>query len=776
MNKHQRSPLSAAIIMALAANSYADSPIGNQTKEAGYTFSLDKVTVAATLTEQKIEDVANTVTVIDQEAMNRASATDIRDMLRYEPGVEVGSSGRFGLDGFNIRGMDGNQVKIVVDGVDQSKAFNPGGDFQQVNRNLFDIDAMKQVDIVKGPASSLYGSNAIGGVVSFTTKDPYDYLSASGDDSYGSLKTQYTSENEGTHTTATLANRSGQLESLLVYTHRDYKETDNQGSVGGEGESRTKANPLDSRSDNILAKLQYQINDAHRVGLTFEQNTIDTDINNLRGNYVNDFSVFFGNPAGTDGIAYSDNRSEDAYERTRIGFEHEWQAGLSAFDSLSWSYNQQETISEHNTFDSIVPFGWGAFMVSGDGPRENNYSNEEDSKQLTAQFVKAINNHTITYGFNWENTDAVNETGRVYTNGSSAPETNRYYPKVESESRGIFIQDQISLLNGSLTLTPAVRYDEFEAKPKADAIFDEQFDKHDSDKISGRLGAVYKLNQDWAVFGQYAQGFKTPDLGDMYYARNGGDYLSLSNPDLKPEESDSFEVGVRFQSEVASVEVSAFYNDYKNFIDTVELGTQYDYNGDGDLLDGPGVDDFSNGVTQRVNISEATIKGIELRSSVWLDETLGAPSGTSLTASIAYADGEGKSDQEGTEPLNSIAPLKAVFGLDYQAPNGTWGSTLSWTLVDGKDSSDLPDISTDTNPDVVQFATPGYGLVDLTAFYKPMEQLTISGGIYNLGDKKYWVHEDVRGVGVGGLDGAEDYIDRYTQPGRNFSVSAVYSF
>lgn len=734
MRKFVMTPLALAV---LSASAYAAD-------EAPKTFTLDKVTVSATLTEQKLKDVASTVTVIDAETLEKTSATDIRNMLRYEPGIEVGSSGRFGLQGFNIRGMDENQVKIVIDGVDQTKAFSPGGDFQQANRNFIDIDAMKRVDVVKGPASSLYGSNAIGGVVSFTTKDPSDYLSAQGDDFFSSLKMQHTSENDGNHATLTLANRSGQLESLLVYTRRDYNEQETQGSAGGEGQNRTKANPQGSTTDNILAKLQYQINDAHRLGLTLEHSETDTDINNLRGNYVLDMGAF-----GT--IAYDDNRSEDTYKRTRIGIEHSWQAELAAFDALHWSLNQQETTSEHNTFDSIAPTGMATMFVAGDGPRINEYSNKEDSLQFAARFNKALGNQAITYGFNYETTDATNETGRIYTNGSAPQESGRYYPKVESVSYGAFIQSEIELLDGKLTLTPSVRYDNFEASPETDARFTESYDDHDSDKISAGLGSVYRFDANWSVFAQYAQGFKTPDIGDMYYARNGGNYLRLSNPDLKPEESDSYEIGLRYQSNIASVEISAFYNDYENFIEQVNLDDTYQ----GTF--------YTGGVTQHTNVSEATIKGIELRSSIWLDEALGAPQGTSLHTSLAYADGEGQSDGEsGDTPLNSIAPLKAVLGLDYHSPDDTWGSSLNLTLVEEKFEKDMADPS--------QARTHGYGLVDLTGYYHINKQLKISGGIYNLTDKKYTVWEDVRGRD------ADTNLDYYSEPGRHFSLSASYAF
>lgn len=113
--------------------------------------------------------------------------------------------------------------------------------------------------------------------------------------------------------------------------------------------------------------------------------------------------------------------------------------------------------------------------------------------------------------------------------------------------------------------------------------------------------------------------------------------------------------------------------------------------------------------------------------------------------------------------INNDYSLKAVIGLGYDAPSERWGSILNWTLVKSKDDNDL---SEDT-----LFETGGYGILDLTAYYKPTSTLTFRGGIFNLTDKEYIVYEDVRG-----LSESTTESDLYTQPGRNFTMSASYSF
>lgn len=702
--------------------------------EKASTFQLDKVTVAATRTEQKREDVASTVSVITEETIENDISSNIRDMIRYEPGVEVGNgtgdAQRFGAKGFNIRGMDENRVKITVDGINQANSFTPSGNpFQRSGRNHVDIDSVKRVEVVKGPASTLYGSDALGGIVAFTTKDPLDYLD-SGDGFGGSLKTRYGSSDESISETFTLANRTGQLESMILYTHRDSDEQENH------DDSENDRGTQDFESDNIMVKLQYQINSDHRVGLTYEdyQSENRTDISSkLSSSSYSDF--YYG---------------DDETDRQRASFSHLWHSNNPLFDTLNWQIDWQESEMNqetHTMYGSVSPIY-----------RIKDYSHEEELWRLSAQLDKTLGRHHLTYGFEYNDTELTNQQNTLYPTNPSSNFLDRGVPIVEGTSYGIYLQDQISLMEGRLLVTPGVRYDNFEAEPEIDSNYAPPsslvtaLTDHDSDKVTFRLGAVYKITEITSVFAQYSQGFKSPDLIDLYYAseRNYGPgfhYLTVPNPELDSEESDSYELGLRMKGRLGSLEFIAFYNDYQDFIESTTVNSTYN----GYTYDQ---------VSQSRNIDSATIWGLEARGALWLDDTIGAPTGTSLQVAIAFADGENDSDDT---PLESIAPLKAVFGLNYEAPNETWGATLNWTLVDNKDEDELADRN--------NFATPGYGILDLTGRYHVTKNLTLRAGLYNITDKEHWVYEDVRGLAASTTD-----LDVYTQPSRNVSASLVYSF
>ena len=177
-----------------SASNSANSPAIAVASSAKAAHEFQRVQVTATRGERALSDVPSTVDVIDREQLDDRLIRDIKDLVRYEPGVSVTSTnGRFNaLSGFRIRGLDGNRVLIQTDGIPVSDNFGFGS-YLSANRNFVDLDTLKQVEIVRGPASSLYGSDALGGVVAFVTKDPSDYLKE-GKDAYFGLKFGFESD------------------------------------------------------------------------------------------------------------------------------------------------------------------------------------------------------------------------------------------------------------------------------------------------------------------------------------------------------------------------------------------------------------------------------------------------------------------------------------------------------------------------------------------------------------------------------------------------------
>lgn len=762
-----KSTLAVAIASTIATTAAAQETVATQ------PTMMNQVTVTATRTERELGDVASSVSMVTAEDAEKNMARNIQDLVKYEPGINVTGDSRFGLGSFNVRGMDQNRVKITVDGVDQANSFGYKK-FIQSQRNYFDIENMKAMEVVKGPSSTLHGGDAIGGVVAFVTKDPSDYLKPEGDDSYASVKAGYNSADSSFNETVTFANRVGDLESMLTYTRRDMNERKTHGGQGGTGAGREKADPLKGSSDSLLGKLQYQLNDDHRIGLTgeWQESRTKSDLESLAGDTIG-------------GTEYLSANSDDNSKRHRVGIFHEWQADNAAFDDMKWSLNWQKSHSRQKTYDTVIETEGALRPTKVKYDRLKDYYYQENSLQFDATFNKSFDlansSHYVTYGVSLEETEQDNLNKTYYSEGEviSGPGTPgrdpyspaRYAPVSTHRQLGFFLQDEIGLMEDRLILTPGIRYDRFDVSNEVDEYTPDYadpsaLDDKTYDSWTAQIGAVFEINDIWSTFAQYSQGFSTPNLFDMYFEEHmpaGMPVWVKPNPNLKPEESDSYEIGLRANSNLGSMEVTAFYNDYKNFIERVSISDP----------------DYAFGVYQAQNLSEATIKGIEFKGMLWLDEAFNAPRGTRLNTAIAWSKGRGTRVAEDytvheNEPLNSISPLTAVFGLGYDDPSNTWGSDLTWTLVAGKKKGDISELDRDsdmgdTNDDGDQFATPGYGLVDLTAYYKPHKDVTINAGIFNITDKKYWHWDDVRGL-------SENYdgLNRYTQPGRNYSVSVKW--
>jgi hemoglobin/transferrin/lactoferrin receptor protein len=727
-------------------------------------LNLQQVTISATRQEQSIDSVPATVSVQTREELDRNNVNSIKDLVRYEPGVSVGGAGqRAGLTGYNIRGIDGDRVLTQVDGVQVPDSFF-NGPYAQTNRNYVDPEIVKRVEILRGPASVLYGSNAIGGAVSYYTLDPDDIIKP-GKDVGARLKTGYSSADESWLKSATVAGRTGNFDGLLHLSQRDGHETDSFGEHGGSGLNRTEANPQDVRTTNVLAKLGWNYADDARLGLTYEKYKDDRDTNQLSA---------VGGPfnAGRGFGFYKSRTGNDTVSRERFGIEHSFGLDSALADNIKWSLNYQIAKTEQSTEEIYAP----SRTVLRE--RDTTYKDRQwvFDAQADKSFAIASTDHTVTYGTTIKQdkvTGLRTGSGTCLTvaaacrvigapSAADSPAPASDFPDPTINSYSLFAQDQISW--GNWTFLPGARYDYTQLKPHITDEFlataDQSGNGVVSDKtktwhrLSPKFGTTYSFNDHYTWYGQYAEGFRTPTAKALYgrFENLSGGYQVAPNPDLEPEKSKSYETGLRGQFDAGTFDVAVFYNKYRDFIDENAIT--------------PG---YSETTFQTNNIKHATIKGVELKGRLNLD-TLGAPTGLYSQGSLAYL--YGRNDDSG-EPLNSVNPLTGVFGLGYDQDN--YGALLSWTLVKRKDRVDSSSFKTPDGTST-QFKTPGYGVLDLAGFYKVTDDVTLNAGLYNLTNKKYWQWDDVRGydrVGEASVTQPAN-LDRLTQPGRNFAINLVW--
>jgi hemoglobin/transferrin/lactoferrin receptor protein len=246
---------------AFAALAFLSVPTASLAADLSDDEAIEQIVVVAHKDKRSIREVAANVTVVSRSELNAELATSIGDVFRYVPGVDYEAAGtRFGTEGINIRGVGGNRVAILVDGVPLSDQFDTGS-FSNATRDFIDAGLIHDIEVLHGPASALYGSSAIGGVVAVRTPDPGD-IAGRGDFAGDFLGTWRGTDNSF-HGQAMAAIGDNSLGFLAGYSWRD----------GEEMESAAAIDDADNRDYNRETMLLKFIAD-NRFGHTFRANVI----------------------------------------------------------------------------------------------------------------------------------------------------------------------------------------------------------------------------------------------------------------------------------------------------------------------------------------------------------------------------------------------------------------------------------------------------------------------------------------------------------------------
>lgn len=706
---------------------------------------METVAVVATRTEREINEIAATINVKTKDQIERELAQNLGDLFRFEPGISSSGTGsRFGFDGFSIRGIGGNRVLTLVDGIRMPEEFS-FGPFLSARRDFIDIDNLGRAEVARGPISSLYGSDALGGVVALTTHMPQDYLS-NGKGQFTQMKLAGSGADGSTAARFAFAAGNSKLAALGVHNQRKGQETESSGERGGTGAEREIADPQDIQTRNSMIKLSLTPNEKHTTTFSFEHYENDTDTRIL-----SDYGTT------SRGVTTTRRDAEDARTRTQVSAGYLYKHPIAFADTVETKVYYQTSESEQLTDEDRS-------TASGIQQRQRRSIFEQTIYGSYAQLGKAFSTgkaqHFLTYGLEYYRTD--NETLRNGASFDTAgekiaeffPFPTRDFPLTTVTQSAIFFQDEITLFDGRFLLSPSIRYDRYEADVNADEIYISGNpgtplpEDYQDDDITAKLGMVYMLSDIWATYARYSEGFRAPPYDDVNVGFSNfiGGYKTISNPDLESETSQGVELGLRLDKETTKFSFAYFRNDYENFIDSLDVAPQF--------ASTHGIDPSDNLLTfQSVNRTSVVIEGAEITYEYQFTPQSGL-SDVSLKAAVAYAKGE--NDETG-QPLNSIEPLTGVLGLNYQPSHNNWGVNVLLTLVEEKDKSDIDN----NNP---RMATSGYGVVDLLAYWKIGKQAQINFGLFNIGDKSYIRWEDTLAIG-------DDSPLRFTQPGFNFSAS-----
>ncbi|WP_104547321.1 TonB-dependent hemoglobin/transferrin/lactoferrin family receptor [Chroococcidiopsis sp. TS-821] len=721
----------------------ADCPEDFATQEDAEDTADIQITVTGTRTPRAVQDSPASITVIESSDIQRNLVQDWDDLVRYEPGVSVRNNLRYGLQDFNIRGIDGNRILIQVDGIRQPGRFEFG--VFELGRDYFDLSTLQTVEIIKGPASALYGSDAIGGVVSFRTVEPADLLEFDRN-SFTSVASNFNGENQGWGHAITSAARFGNLETLFSFTRRDSSER----LVNGNNDF---VDPRYTGRNNYLGKLVYRFNDNHALNFTGEvldetTTTTTREVNLLPGirSFVEDVDV----------------------NRTRLSLGYEFNNLDASFLQLArlQVYYQDAQTREIGEEERFLRDGTLVFRDTRNSFVDRSYGT---SLQLQSNFATGNNiNHRLTYGLELSTTRNERPRDRIQTNLITGETTRvippdvfptKDFPDSDTLRFGVYLQDEIEI-GETISLIPGIRYDYYSLVTDPDPIFirggAEAADLTTS-AVSPSLGIVYRVTPEIALVGRYARGFRAP----LYSEINSNfsnllnpffRYRTLSNPNLEPETSNSFEIGVRSSFPQASLSLTGFYNTYNNFIETFAPAGVEEI---------PGVGLVNLFQTQ--NVSEARIYGAEARGEYRFNRS---PDGFSVIAALTYAVGD---DLTANVPLSSVDPFKAVAGLRYRGLDDRWGAQLITTFV-GRPRVEREIQQIPGSPPQVPFIPGSYTVFDLIGYYNFSPNFTLNLGVFNLFNQRYFQYADVRNIFV------RPDIDRFAQPGRSIGVGVSWRF
>lgn len=553
------------------------------------------IIVTASRTAQTVDETLASVTVIEREEIERKQVKSVTELLSKAPGVMLVSNGGRGKNSsLFLRGTNSDQVLVMIDGIKVGSATSGATAFEHLA-----VDQIERVEIVRGPRSSLYGSEAIGGVIQIFTRKGRDGLAPRFSAGAGS---------------------------------NDSREV-TLGVSGGDERGWFSADISDYSTDGFNAKTEdgYGYND--------DDDGYDNRSWALSGGYrLNDWA--------SAELHWTRNEGDNEYDGGPVFDNY---ASESDLETVGGTLNLTPT--ENWSLDLTLGRSKDESTQYGDGAYQSHIHTRRDTASLISQHFFNARSEFI-WGVDYQN-DEVNSS-------NDFTETSR-------DNTGVFGLYQLYL--GAQDLAFSLRTDD-----------NEQFGRYNTGSIAWGL----QIDPDLRVFASYGTAFKAPTLNDLYWPDEG---WYRGNPDLKPEESETLEVGI--SGSHAGVTWGA--NVYQTEID--------------DLIA------YDAAAASPNNVNEARIRGIELTAATQL-------SGWDLVSSLDLMDPKNRED----DSLLKRRP-RQVLNLSADRTFGVWSAGASVQAVgERKDGSNH---------------LGGYTLVDLRGAYQLTQDWSLRARVENLFDKEY---------------------------------------
>ncbi len=565
---------SSSVVLLLGALALPVSTVSAQTSsptpQSDSTAKMAKlapITVSATRTATLIFQTATPVLSVDSSVIRREVPNGIGDLFRNLPGVDVTGVGPSQVR-LMIRGQRGQRILLAEDGLRMNNARRQQ-DFGEIS-SLTDINELASVEVVRGPASVLYGTDAIGGVVNQITLNPPRRGSST---ILGSVMYRHSSADAQNLGHLRLSGRDGRFGFTASAGRR---EAGNYLAPAGSFGNLTLAsqqlvNDVGVRDRNYAAKLSYDAGENSRVTLGLSR----YESRDAGFGYVDPRAL--GDTSGVVvRLLYPDqrvNRVTATYQASALGW------GLA--DRFSFA---TFTGSNTRSFDQQIdiPFGAPLPPTAGMAIRTHNYT-DIGSYGARMELVKVIGGrHTLVYGADWyldhsTNSDASNTTTTVFGPPTVRTSNTPTLPNANYATAGAFAQGEFALAS-RLTMSAGARAQTIQATTRTTAGLsaDRSGVSASNSALVGNLSAKFAASSRLNLVATVGRAFRAPNLIERYFdgATAEGNGYQVASPGLAPETSLNMDVGFKFRSDRLYAEATYFSNTIHDGIRIVPLGTK----------------------------------------------------------------------------------------------------------------------------------------------------------------------------------------------------------
>ncbi|MFU8927428.1 TonB-dependent receptor domain-containing protein [Acinetobacter puyangensis] len=651
-------PLSIALLSLVSTTT-----IFAETEQSEKVVKLEPIVVTtAGGYAQNIADAAATISVITAEELEKKSYSDVTDALKNVPGVYIQGGGT--NQTVMIRGMGSSYTLYLIDGkpMNDGSLLTTNGGVQGASINFLPpIEAIERIEVIRGPSSSLYGSDAMGGVINIITKKHQDKATAS-------IKTEYIKADKSNKVNNDATNTSIYINAPLIDKLLSLQITGGYQTIE---ESNFQANSTESNeSDPEFTK--------KNIGGKF---IFTPDKNNT---IIAEYSNTVQERTHTPGISMLEtaNRSYSELEKNNYNLSHEAKYDHFVVNSyVQYDKDKNNSITGRTVGSVTNPGGI-----------------EFETLTANSQGTYFFNDNSLTVGANYKKETL--EDGTTNQNASMAGKVT----KMDRYQWALFAEDTWHATN-DLALTLSGRYDN-----------NEQFGSN----FSPKAYAVYNATDTLILKGGVISGYKAPSLRNSSpnYMLNSMGGAIMANPDLKPEKSLTYEMGMAYENSDLGLTGSlmVFKTDFKDKITRSSRMEGSQDEGSQFYIDNPNLPYNAYGYTYNYNVDEAEIKGVEITTDYYILDQL------KYRQSYTYTDSEEKSGANKGKPLNNISKHMFNAGLDWDLTD----QVLLWTQLNyrGKTIGDSNGVE-----------TPSYTFVDLGAVYKYNDKMQFTTGVYNIANK-----------------------------------------